>query len=373
MTGVVVVAIVLAVIVVAGVVLWQQSLGEKRARGLREDVQGLLAAQAQGFSTQVGQLSQSLTQQLGQVQQDLQQGISATGSLATAAQREVARQLRGSQETLERVKQQLGELQQTERELSAMSQELQQVLGGPKTRGTLGEVALEGLLEDALPRGAFERQYSFSTGAIVDAVVHVGEKLLSVDSKFPLDAYRRILEKGDEALREFAQAVRKHADSIAEKYILPQENTLDVALMFVPSESVYYQLLLTEDSKGRLEEYCRSKRVVPVSPNTFYAYLHVIRMGLEGMQLARHAEQLRGLLNGVKKQLDDFADVYETLGTHLRNAQKNYLEADARLQSARSAVDQVARGALPGTGPGALEQPGEPSAAGRMEEKGKAS
>jgi DNA recombination protein RmuC len=369
MSGIVILVIVLAVVVLGALVIWQQNLGEKRLQGLRQEVQGLLATQAQGFAGQVGQLTQLLTQQLGQVRQDLQQGIAATGELATAAQQEVAQQLRSSQQTLERVAQQLGEVHQTSTQLAEASQTLERILGGAKTRGTLGEVALEGLLEDALPRDAFERQHPFSTGAVVDAVVRVNAKLLSIDSKFPLDAYRRIPEKGDDARKEFAQAVRKHADAIAEKYILPQENTLDVALMFVPSESIYYELLITEDSKGRLDEYCRAKRVVPVSPNSFYAYLHVIRMGLEGMQLARHAEQLRGLLNGVKNQLDGFAELYGKLGTHLRNAQNNYVEGDPRLQNVRSAIEQVARGTLPGTGEDALEPAAEPLAAERVGDK----
>jgi DNA recombination protein RmuC len=119
------------------------------------------------------------------------------------------------------------------------------------------------------------------------------KKLLAVDSKFPLEAFRRIQTDGDEARRSFASAVKGHADSIAKKYIRPDENTLDLALMFVPSESVYYELLQTSDSKGQaLDEYCREKRIVAVSPNTLYAHLSVIAMGLRGMQIEENARRL---------------------------------------------------------------------------------
>jgi len=120
--------------------------------------------------------------------------------------------------------------------------------------------------------------------------------MLSVDSKFPLEAYRRLAEGGDAARKEFSTAVRKHADSIAEKYILPHEHTFDYALMFVPSEGVYYELMMTEDAKGgQLDEYCRSKRVFPVSPNTFYACLSAVALSLTRTEnRGKHSSYPRG-------------------------------------------------------------------------------
>src|SRR5208282_4601628 len=158
------------------------------------------------------------------------------------------------------------------------------------------------------------------------------------------------------ARREFSLAVRKHADSIAEKYILPDEHTFDYALMFVPSEGVYYELLMTEDSKyGRLDEYCRGKRVFPVSPNTFYACLSAIAVSLRGQQIEENARHLFTSLAGLKKQFESFADVYDKLGTHLRNSQKSYEEADSKLNRARNSLEQMSQGALPEDAPKALE------------------
>ncbi|MGA8266606.1 MAG: DNA recombination protein RmuC [Candidatus Acidiferrales bacterium] len=351
--------ILLAILIVAAVVFVVWSGGrraETQMVALRQEMQGVVATQVQAVTAQVGQLAQSVTQQLGQVRQELQSGVATSGQLALQAQREVATRLEASTDTLRQLALQIGEVQQASRELSAASQTLQSVLGGAKSRGILGEVALERMLEDALPRAAFETQYRFRTGDIVDAIVREGERILCIDSKFPLDAYRRLVDSGDDARKDFALSVRKHADAIAQKYILPGELTLDFALMFIPSEGVYYELLVTEDAKyGPLGDYCRSKKVLPVSPNTCYAYLCMIAMSLRGMRVEENARKLMSSLAGLEKQLDGFAGVYQKLGTHLRNAGQSYEEADEKLQRARGSLDQMARGALPETAIPALE------------------
>ena len=144
----------------------------------------------------------------------------------------------------------------------------------------------------------------------------------------------------DEARRAFATAVKIHCDSIAKKYILPTEGTLGIALMFVPSENVYYELLMASDAKGQpLDEYCRSKSVIAVSPNTLYAHLQVILMGLQGMQIEENAKRLQASLAGMQKQMENFANVFERLGTHLKNAQLSYGEADKRFEKASSTLE----------------------------------
>ena len=146
-----------------------------------------------------------MTQQLGQVRQEVQTGVASTGQLATDAQREVAQKLQASTEALLQMSQKIGQVQQSSQDLSKATQTLQSVLGGAKTRGTLGEVTLETPLGGrAAAGGAYAMQYRFaSTGAIVDAIVRTGEYVLSIDSKFPLEAYRRLVEEGDDARRDF--------------------------------------------------------------------------------------------------------------------------------------------------------------------------
>jgi DNA recombination protein RmuC len=220
------------------------------------------------------------------------------------------------------------------------------VLGGAKSRGTLGEVALDRILADTLPVATYEVQHRFATGEIVDAIVRLPDHLLPIDSKFPLDDYRRLIDVGEEARKGFAQAVRTHADSIAKKYILPGEGTLDIALMFVPSEGVYYELLRSVDPKGTvLDEYCRNKGVVPVSPSTLFAYLRIICLGWRGMQIEENAKKLQSSLGGLKKQFDNFGDVYGKLGSHLHNAQQSYQDAERKLDRARNSLEELAQGA----------------------------
>ncbi|MGH9690546.1 MAG: DNA recombination protein RmuC [Candidatus Acidiferrales bacterium] len=343
------IAVVVAVAILAAIVWSGSRRSETQLSAVRQEMQNSLAAQAQAISGQMNHLMQSVTQNLGQVRQELQTGVASTGQLATEAQRDVAQRLQSSTEVLLQMNRKIGEMHQTSQDLSKATQTLQSVLGGAKTRGTLGEVALDRLLEDALPQSAYATQYRFgSTGAVVDAIVRSGDRILSIDSKFPLEAYRRLVELGDDARREFSTVVRKHADSIGEKYILPNENTFDYALMFVPSEGVYYELLMTQDSKyGRLDEYCRSKRVFPVSPNTFYACLNAVAISLQGQKIEENARHLLAGMAGLKKQLESFAEVYEKLGTHLRHAQQCYEDADSRLGRARNSLEQMSQGALP--------------------------
>ncbi len=338
--------------------LWSASRrSEMQLSAIRQEMQNSIATQGQNMSAQMTLLVQAITQQLGQVRQEVQTGVASTGQLAAAAQRDVSARLESSTEAIERMSRQIGEMHQTSQDLSKTTSMLQGILSGVKTRGALGETMLETLLADALPQNAYAMQYRFaSTGSIVDAIVRSGERMLCIDSKFPIEAYRRLVETGDEARRDFSIAVRKHADSIAEKYILPQEHTLDYALMFVPSEGVYYELVMAEDSKyGRLEEYCRAKRVFPVSPNAFCAFLGAVAMSLQGQKLEENARHLLASLAGLKQQMDTFAGIHEKLGTHLRYVQQNYEEADSKLNRVRNSLEQMSQGALTETLPKTLE------------------
>jgi len=336
----------LVALAAAAAAWWSGMAARRQAAALRQEMQALLASQSQAVTAQLGQLGQSVTAQLGQVSSQLQNGMASAGALASSAQKAVSDQLHASTEMLGNIRQQIGQMQQAGLELSDAARKVENILGGAKTRGTLGEVALERLLADALPPAYYEIQYRFSTGEAVDAVVRLRDKLLPIDSKFPLDDYRRLVDIGEDARSKFSSAVRGHADSIAKKYILPHEGTLDIALMFVPSEGVYYEMLRTTDPKGTpLDEYCRAKKVVPVSPGTLYSHLQIVLLGLRGMQVEENAKRLLSSLSGLQKQLGNFTEVYEKLGTHLRNAQQSYQDADRKLERARDSLDELAAGA----------------------------
>jgi len=315
-----------------------------------------MTTQLQTLATQVSQLADSLTGNLSRLGEAFQQGLADSGKLLAAANESASQQIGALRETLAKIHKDLGEFGLASRNLSAATETIQRILGAAQKRGSLGEVVLERLLEDALPREHFELQYRFRSGETVDAVVRFQDKLLPIDSKFPRDAYLRIQDEEDRGRKEFSAAVRSYADSIARKYILPGENTLDIALMFVPSESVYYELLITEAPGGiRLDEYCRTRKVIPVSPNTLYAYLSVILLGLRGMKIEENARRLLATLSGLEQQFGAFAEVYDKLGTHLRHAQQSYEEASRKFEHVRSALEQIARGALSSQPAAALE------------------
>ena len=347
---------VAAIGVVAWIVWSSSRRAEAQISAVRQEMQAALNTQSQSVGSQLNNLMQSVTTHLGQVRQEMATGIAGSGRLAAEAQQGVSKQLQSATEAVQKISLQLGAVQKAGDDLTKVSQDLQQVLGGAKTRGMLGEIGLERILQDSLPQGSYEIQYRFSTGDIVDAIVRSGERIVSIDSKFPLESYRRLVESGDEARKEFAQAVRKHADAIAAKYILQAEHTLDIALMFVPSETVYYEILMTEDAKnGRLDAYCRNKSVIPVSPNTLYAYISAIVMGLRGMQIEENARRLAGNLAGLKKQFESFGEIFDKLGTHLHNAQQSYENAESKLTRAQVSLEQMSQGALPEGAPKALE------------------
>jgi DNA recombination protein RmuC len=340
------------IVLLAVLVLWlalQAAQSQKKGAALdtqlaelRRDLLSIAQTQAQSAG-QIQSIGQSVSQRLESVTKALHDGVTNSAQIANQGQTAIATELKNTREQIGLIQKQIGEVQEQSRGLSLATQSLENILGGAKTRGLLGEVTLERLLEDSLPAAQFATQYRFSSGEAADAVIFLRDKkLMAIDSKFPLDAFRRISTDGDEARRTFATAVKGHADSIARKYIVPNEGTLDVALMFVPSENVYCELLNTMDNKGQpIDAYCRDRKIIAVSPNSLYANLCVIAMGLRGMQIEENAKRLLGSLDGMKKQMETFTDVFEKLGTHLKNAQQTYNEADKRFEKAQDTLGGV--------------------------------
>jgi DNA recombination protein RmuC len=345
-------------ILLAALVVWlvlQNVRSQKKGDGLenqlgelRRDLQTIATSQAQSAG-QIQTMGQTVAQRLESVSSALQSGVTNSAHIASQGQTAIATELKNTREQISLIQKQIGEVQEQSRGLSQATQSLEAVLGGAKTRGLLGEVTLQRMLEDSLPASQFAMPHRFSSGEAADAAIFLrDDKIMVIDSKFPLEAFRRIAADGDEARREFANAVKGHADSIAKKYIVPSEGTLDVALMFVPSENVYCEMLNTQDGRGQqIDEYCRSKKIIAVSPNTLYAHLCVIAMGLQGMQIEENAKRLLANLNGVQKNLETFGEVFEKLGTHLKNAQQSYGEADRRFEKAQNTLANVLSGGSP--------------------------
>jgi DNA recombination protein RmuC len=234
---------------------------------------------------------------------------------------------RQTQSAIGDVRERLGALQEQSREVADLARDigsLQELLRPPKLRGGIGELMLERLLEDVLP-GRYRRQYEFpSTRTRVDAVVAIGDKLVAIDAKFPLDSFVEMAagsaEERRARRRAFVATVRRHVDAIADRYIVPKDGTLDIAFMYVPSEAVYYELAVAADPDFDLRAYCAERRVVPVSPSTLQAFLAAVHLGLQGLALQQSARELQRCLGQLGQDLARLEDEHEKLGRHLDNA-----------------------------------------------------
>jgi DNA recombination protein RmuC len=251
-------------------------------------------------------------------------------------------------ERLDSLNRGLGEVKADTGRMLEVGEDMRQVLGTPTLRGGLGERMLEQLLSQVLPRGAYATQHEFRNGSRVDAIIELPEgQFVSVDAKFPMESFKRLVEADegdrDSHRRELHRAMRGHVDDIADKYICPGE-TLDFALMYVPAENVYYEVVVNSNDQEDFLAYAWSKRVFPTSPNSLYSYLQIVAMGLRGLQVEQNSRETLAKLGQLERGLERFAEDYKVLGGHIRNAQSKYDDGWPKLQS----VQRGWPGQLPG-------------------------
>ncbi len=312
MTSAAVILLVLAVVLLAAVLLVQLRSGGRQGTMLVQ--QQLIELRNRLDSLVVGQQ---------QVPQTLAQGSA-----------EQLRSLADVREKLARLSEATTRLETVGRSVA----EVQELLRVPRLRGTIGELWLEELLRQVLPTGLYQLQYSFRSGERVDAVVRVGDRLVPIDAKFPLEACQRALSaEGVDAARErraFRRALKDKIDEIADKYIRPEEGTYEFALMYVPAENVYYEAVVRGAETGddsSIVGYALDRKVIPVSPNTFYAYLSAIVHGLKGLVVEQRARDILDSLSGLQQQFGYFERAYDLVGKHLVNANKQYEETERQL------------------------------------------
>lgn len=246
--------------------------------------------------------------------------------------------------------------------------EIGNLLKPPQIRGMTGEVLLEKMLSDMLPPGSFQMKYSFRSGDQVDAVIKFREFILPIDSKFPLENFKRMLdceveEDKRKCFREFIQAVKKQIDNISKKYIMPSENTFEFALMYVPSESVYYEAVVRDNRFGEetsLFSHAAKNRVYIVSPSTLYPYISTIVHGLKAFRIEEDAKQILQRIGALRKDFEDFKIVFDIIGSHLSDAYKKYIsEASRRLVKVEADLSSLE-----------LRHKDESQAENKLEEKG---
>ena len=256
---------------------------------------------------------------------DFNQRFVETNQILQKTSDNVGQRLESAASVIGSVYKSLGGLEQSTWRVLEISKDmasLQDLLKPPTFRGALGETLLESLITEIFPKEKFyEFQYRFKSGEKVDAVLKLGGKIVPIDAKFPLDNFQKILiATDDESKRSFRrvffQDIKKKVDDIALKYILPEEGTFDFALMYIPAESVYYEIILEED----FYRHAIYKKVIPVSPNTFYSFLQVILFGLKGLSIENNAKEILENLSQLKIDVLKFNEDFKVLGTHLKNA-----------------------------------------------------
>ena len=302
-----------------GMLLMQQ----KQLEALREQLRGSLEGNTQTVGQQMADLTKSVGARLDNTQRVVTDLTGKLGKLeeATAKVFDVGKDIAS----------------------------LQEILRAPKLRGTLGELFLGDLLSQVLPPENFQLQAKFIGGETVDALIHLNEFKVPIDAKFPLENFRRIIDSPTEEARkimrrEFLSDVKKHVDAIARKYIRPNEGTSEFALMYIPAENIYYEIIIKDESGDvghNILGYALSQHVIPVSPNNFYVYLQTVLLGLKGMRIEKSVKEVLVQLSQVRGDVERFATDFGKVRTHLGNAQTAFAAADKRLEKLTDHLERL--------------------------------
>jgi DNA recombination protein RmuC len=335
---------------------WRKRLEEIKTDSSSQPMWALMQQQMEQLRGQMGDgLNKNislLNEQLRTINEQVNQQLQLVNQQLQNSSGQIGQRLDSAREVISKVSERLGELSKTSEQIHEVGKNistLQEILRTPKLRGGLGEQFLGELLSQILPPEFFTLQYTFSSGERVDAVVKLGERLVPIDSKFPLDNFKRIIECKTEEERKvyqktFYRDVKKHIDDIASKYILPQEGTYDFALLYIPAENVYYETITKDEAFGEdkgIFNYALKKKVVPVSPNSFFAYLQVIVFGLRGLKIEKDAQRILDSLAGLDKELEGFQGDFQLTGKHITNAMSKFEDARRRLDKFNFKLEQI--------------------------------
>ena len=309
------------------------TLLQNQILGLQDQLRKSLEETRSGVEQRLNSINETVLQQLMGVQTSVKDGLVETGR------------------TAKEVSERLVSLEQTNRQIYEVGKNissLQEILRAPKLRGALGELFLGDLLAQILPKENYDLQYTFKGGQRVDAVIKIGGKLVPIDSKFSLESFVRMVEAVEDNekrrfRKEFLTSIRARVDEI-EKYIRPDEGTFDFALMYIPAENVYYETVINDEKygdDGSVIYYALKKRVIPVSPNSFYAYLQAILLGLRGLKLEENAVEVLNNVSRLQSDLGKILAEYETLGSHIQNAHKKFDEVHRKVDKFSDRLDNV--------------------------------
>jgi len=243
----------------------------------------------------------------------------------------------------------VGTLVKQQEKAQELGQSLEYLLQAPKLRGNYGETVLEEMLERVLPKGIWERQYVIAGNEKVDAVVKYKDIVIPIDSKFPRDDYQKYLAETNPNEKKvhwsnYQRALKVQINSIKDKYVKPEKGTSEFALLFIPSESIYYETIAEKNYLGdpcQIYEYAVEKKIMPVSPNTFYAFLQIIMLGVRNIEIARDAKKLQESLSKVEKDFGLFYKKFEFIGRNLEKVSEAYRTGDGHVKRFKRTLDST--------------------------------
>lgn len=321
----------LAIFIIAGFasVFWFLARSRRQVGSGAEEQQRTMFLLLQN---QMNEITRTLDQRLSESTKMLQSQFGTS----TRVMQDVADK---SARIVQQVTEKLVKLDETNKQVVNFADQLrnlQDILKNPKQRGVLGEYYLETVLKNVLPPGSYQMQYPFSDGVIVDAAVFVDKRIISIDSKFSLENYNRILEARDPAEKKryeaaFIADLKMRIDETS-KYVKPHENTMDFAFMFIPSEAVYYDLLINKvgavtDDTRNLIHYAGQKKVIVVSPTSFLAYLQTVLQGLRNQKISEQAKEIIKQVDNLNRHLLTYDSYFKKLGAHLGTTVNMYNSA----------------------------------------------
>jgi DNA recombination protein RmuC len=312
---------------------------DERLTQLQADQHGLLGGFRDSLQADLAQGRKELSESTARIAQRFESLQASNEARLAEIRGEVEKRLSESVEknfaAFKGVAEQLGNLRVTNERILEFSRDLDRlssILESPKLRGNLGEFGLENMLRQMVPAEHLELQATVGAER-VDALIKLKDGNLCIDSKFPLENLRRVMdsalpeEERRRARRQFAADVRRHVDAIAKKYIRPPL-TLDFALLYVPAETVYYEMLQDQE----LHAYALARKVIPVSPTSFYAMLQALAVGFRCLRIADESRRIEQILLSLKKQFDEFKGHFRLVGTHLERARSQFASADSDVQ-----------------------------------------
>jgi DNA recombination protein RmuC len=318
---------------------------------LKNELNELKTKQLESQQTSLTSQQKILLDVQNQLGSQLHQMMTIMNQNLNSSQSNITKQLDNSSRIIGDIQTKLGVLETTAKNIQDIGNNissLQDILQAPKLRGNLGEYLLEELLKQIFPGANYAMKHSFKNGTQVDAIIKLGGYIVPVDSKFPLESYQRFVEAENNEdkktfKKEFISSVKKRIDETS-KYINPAEGTFDFAMMYIPAENIFYEAIINDSFTNKEYEilnYAMSKQVIPVSPNSFYAYLMALVFGLKGLKIEQEAKTILGELAQIQDKFGKFFTDYSLVGKHISSAISKFNDSEKRAEKLNEQLGRI--------------------------------